>query len=213
MNPKGNLSQPPYSSQTGRSMSRPPSRLPEGYKPGSSLPPGYLPPMRDLQKTGAMVREMDSSKLSRRQIIMLAAGGLVIVLFIAAIAAAFIVQGSLGAIGTSGPDTTLQHYYSDLKLRDYSDAYSLLSPQAQQSRSRADYINNFKQIDGLNGAITEFTIQNDVTKGNQATAHIQFTRDPSQAQVTVDTVQLVQSNGAWLINSIVSENVVPTPAT
>jgi hypothetical protein len=212
MNPKGNLSQPPYSSQTGRSMSRPPSRLPEGYKPGSSLPPGYLPPMRDLQKTGAILRDMDRSKLTRRQIIMLATGAAVVVLFIAALAVAFVIQGSIGTNGASSPDTTLQHYYSDLKVPNYPAAYSLLSPKAQQSRSQAAYVNNFKQIDSLNGTIVEFTIKSDIVKGNQATAVVQFSRDPSQPQFTLDTVQLEQINGTWLIDSIVSINVVPTPS-
>src|SRR5215470_13562647 len=96
----GNLSEPPYSSQTSRPVGRPANKLPAGYKPSSSLPPGYMPPLRDLEKTGAIVNDMKRSKLTRRQIFMLAGGGVVLVLFILVIGvvvgSSLIVQSAIG---------------------------------------------------------------------------------------------------------------------
>ncbi len=209
MRNQGNLSQPPYSSQSSRPVSRPARKLPAGYKPSSSLPPGYLPPLRDLEKTGAIVNDMKRSKLTRRQIFMLAGGAIVLVLFILIIGivvgSSLIVQSAIG-----NPDTTIQHYYADLEAQNYAGAYKLLSPQFQQSKDEQTFINQNQQLDGLAGSIRRFNIESDITHGNHATAVVQYTRDPTQPRLTQDTLQLIQSNGSWVIDGIASQSIVST---
>ena len=209
MRNQGDLSEPPYSSQTSRPVNRPASKLPAGYKPSSSLPPGYLPPLRDLEKTGAIVNEMNQSRLTRRQIFMLAGGAVVLVLFILIIGivvgSSLIVQSAIG-----NPDSTIQHYYADLEAQNYAGAYKLLSPQFQQREDQQTFVNQNQQLAGLGGPIVRFTIVSDITKGNHATAEVQFTRDPTQPRSTQDTLQLVQSNGSWVIDSITAQNIIST---
>jgi hypothetical protein len=206
---QGNLTGPPYSSQTSRPVNRPANKLPAGYKPSSSLPPGYLPPLRDLEKTGAMVNDMKRSKLSRRQIFMLAGGAVALVLFILVIG--FVVGSSLvvqSAIGN--PDTTVQHFYADLNAQNYTGAYKLLSPQFQQRESQQSFASQYQQLEGLGGPIGQITILSDVTSGSHAKAVVQFTRDPTQPRLTQDTLQLIQSNGSWLIDSITTQSIIST---
>ena len=214
MTPKSPLSGSPSNSQVSRPMNRPRSRLPEGYSPGNSLPPGYIPPARDLLADGDRFREQNKrTSLTNRQIMLLAGG--IVALVALVIVVVFAVAGSLfvgNAINGNG-DTTLQRFYSDLESQNYTHAYSLLSPQTQAGQKQDEFVNHFKQLDALNGNIAKFNIVSDTVSGNKATAIVQFTRDPSQPRISVDTIQLVQSNGTWLIDRISSRNIDPTPAT
>jgi hypothetical protein len=194
---------------------RPKSRLPEGYTPNSTLPPGYMPPMSNLQKTGEIARQSERTSLSRRQIFVLATGGVALVVLVAIAATFFIsalfVQGSL-----SGPDTSIDSFYSALKQQDYTRAYGQLSPAQKNAQSVGFFTSHYQQLDSLNGAVSDFTIEQSNTNGDHATATVQVTRSTVQNQVvtvtyTLDTLTLVQNNGAWAIDTITSKALTLTP--
>lgn len=203
--PRGTPTDAPGQSQ----INRPKTRLPEGYTPNSTLPPGYMPPMRDLQKTGAMVRAARKATLSRNQIIGLAAGTAALVIAVAVAGALLIgtifVQNSL-----SGPETTIDTFYSALRSQDFARAYAQLSASQKSAQTESDFAATYQQLDVLSGPVVDFSIDQTTTNGNQATATVQVRRVASQTQITIDTVTLVQTNGTWAISQITSHIAVPT---
>lgn len=206
-----------YGGSSSRPIKRPESRLPTGYspshsippnyRPGNTLPPGYLPPQRDYQRTGAIVRDINRSKLNRRQILLLAtgAGGLFIIVAIVAT----LVLNSLFVQTVGSPSGTIQDFYTQLKAGDYTHAFNQLAPATKASRTQVDFVNYYKQIDTLNGPITKFTVTNLKIDGTHATATVTATRNNDQ-RLAVDQIRLVLIDGTWYMESIVTENKVPT---
>lgn len=200
---------------------RPKSRLPENYSPSSTLPPGYMPPLRDLEKTGAIARKAEKTPLTRNQILGLAAGGIVVVALVAValtlIISTFIVTN---AVNGSGADTAVDNFYSALRGQSYAQAYALLSPAAKDAQSQDGFTSYYTQLDTTYGAIESFTVDAPTTNGNQTTDTVHITRSILQGQTptytyTLDTVHLVQTNGAWTIDSIDSKNlnITATPVS
>ena len=204
--PRGTPPEAPGQSQ----INRPKTRLPEGYTPNSTLPPGYLPPIRDLQKTGAMVRSSRKTVLSRNQIIGLALGAGAIVIAVAVVVTLLI--GTLFVQSTlNSPETTIDAFYSALRSQNYASAYAQLSSTQKNGQSEAIFASHYQQLDVLGGPVVDFTIDQTSTNGNQATATVQIGRSSTQNQITIDTVNLVLSNGTWYINQISSRTVAATP--
>jgi hypothetical protein len=195
----------PY--HASKPVDRPPSRLPEGYSPGSSLPPGYLPPQRDWQRTGEMVRKAQHSKLSRRQILTLAgiAGAILIVIAIvgAIILNTVVAQSSL-------PEPAIEHYFSSLRARDYASAYSFLSPSRRAGLSQQDYIQQSQQLEVINGPVVSFTVDSVTTNGSHATATVHAKRG-NDGRVEVDNLQLVLVDSTWYMDSVTTRMEFPTP--
>ena len=203
--PRGAPSEAPGQSQ----INRPKTRLPEGYTPNSTLPPGYLPPVRDLQRTGAMLRSSRKTVLSRNQIIGLAFGAGAIVIAVAVVVT-FLV-GTLFVQSTlNSPETSIDTFYSALRSQDYATAYAQLSSNQKNVQSEAVFASHYQQLDVLGGPVVDFTIDQTNTSGTQATATVQVNRASTQNQITVDTLSLVQNNGTWYINQIGSRTVAVT---
>ncbi len=208
-------SQPPTdpgSSLSGRSLSeRQSPKIPDGYAPDRSLPAGYAPPARDLQRTGAMAREAARPMLTRRQTIWLAVGGAVLVAIIATVVT--LVIGALFVQNTlSGPETTLDTYYSDLRNQNYGSAYAQLSTTAQHAQSESAFTAYYQQLDLISGTITSFSIDAESTNGSAGSAKVSFTRSNDSHHVTIDHVTLTLVNGTWQISGIVSRTqVAQTP--
>lgn len=193
-------------------INRPDVRLPPGYSPNSSLPPGYQPPHRDLQRSGTLARSARKTTVSRRQAIILALGGLGLILAIVVIAtlviSTIVLQNTVGSA-----ETTLDTYYSALRTQDYTHAYDQLSPTFRSSQTRDNYISQHRQLDVLGGPVVKYSIEHSATNGNHATATVTSNRANSLTSMTVDTIALVKVNGGWYIDSFTSqqESVPSTP--
>jgi hypothetical protein len=193
-------------------INRPKSRLPENYTPDSTLPPGYIPPARDLQKTGAMVRNARHTVLSRNQIITLAVGGGAVILAVA-IAATLLISAIFVQTNLNSPETTVEAFYSALRAQNYTQAYGQLSPTQKNAQSASTFVGYYTQLDVLSGPVVSFTVTQITTNGNQATATVQVSRGASTTLVALDTDTLIQNNGTWYINQIQSHTVAATPTT
>lgn len=193
-------------------MHRPDVRLPPGYSPNSSLPPGYRPPPRDLQRSGSLARSASKTTLNRRQAILLALGGLGLIVAIMVVAtlviSTIVLQNTVGSA-----ETTLDTYYSALRTQDYAHAYDQLSPNRRAAQTQANYISQRQQLDVLGGPIVKFTIDHSATNGNHATATVTSNRANTLTRMTVDSITLIKVNGTWYIDSFTSqeENVSATP--
>jgi hypothetical protein len=192
---------------------RPKSRLPEGYSPSSTLPPGYMPPLRDLEKTGAIARKASKTPLTRNQVLGLAAGGIVVVALVA-VALTLIISALIvnNAVGGSGADTAVDNFYSALRSQSYTQAYAMLSPAYKADESQDAFTSYYTQLDTTEGTISAFTVDTPTTSGNQTLDTVHVTRSILQGQTPVDTymldtVHLVQTNGAWTIDSVDSKNL------
>ena len=206
--PRGAPPEAPGQSQ----INRPKTRLPEGYTPNSTLPPGYLPPVRDLQKTGAMLRSSRKTVLSRNQIIGLAIGAGAMIIAIAVVVTLLI--GTLFVQSTlNSPETTIDSFYSALRSQNYAQAYDQLSSAQKSAQSEAVFASHYQQLDVLSGPVVDFTIDQTTTTGNQATSTIQVRRAATQSQIAIDTLTLVQSNGTWYVSQISSRTLAVTPTT
>lgn len=184
-------------------ISRPPTQLPEGYSPPAP-PPGYLPRRPTLQTSGALAKSSRRTALSRRQIVALAlsVAGIITGLVIAAL----ILVNTLVFQTTTSPETTVQTFYSALVTQDYAHAYDQLAPSAKAAQSEEHFASHYTQLDILGGPVANFTINGVTTNGAHASVTIVFHRVNMPGRETVDTAQLAQSNGAWLITSIVSHD-------
>jgi hypothetical protein len=209
-------SQPPMdpaSSIAGRSLSGyQPPKVPEGYTPDRSLPPGYIPPAHDLQRTGAMARDAARPMLTRRQTIWLVVGGAALVAIIATVVT--LVIGTLFLQNTlSGPETALDTYYSDLRNQNYVSAYAQLSATAQRAQSESDFAAYYQQLDLVGGTITSFSIDASSTSGSTGSAQVSISRSNDSHHVTIDQVTLIDTNGTWQISGITSRTSTASPTS
>ncbi len=187
------------------------------HRPGSSLPPGYVPPHRgDLQETGMLARGTRKTTFTRRQLLWLVGGAVGFVVVIAIVATIALSSLVIQATISATPDTVLSTFYSSLRTQDYTQAYSVMAPNYRALHDEASFASRFSQIDVLNGSIVSFEIQTTTTSGNRATATILVHRSSSAtapATTTQDTVQMELNSGSWYIDSIVTSTQISTPAT
>lgn len=185
-------------------ITRPPRQLPPGYTP-PALHPGYTPRRPDLQTSGALAKAARRGVLSRAQLVALALGaaGLLAALVIATL----IVVSTVLVQATTSPETAAQTFYGALVTQDYPHAYAQLSPSAQVTQSQTQFANHYEQLDTLSGPVARFTIGAVSVNGGHATVTVTYYRAANASHATLDTLQLTQHNGVWLIDSIASREV------
>lgn len=189
---------------------RPDVSIPPDYAPGHSLPKGYMPHAHDLQTTHEMLLRSRQNKLSRNQVIALAIGAMAIIAVVTvigmAIASALLLQG-----GTATPESTIQTFYDELRARDYSHAYQMLSTQADKQITSSAFADRYTQLDVIRGPIASFTIHSSTVQGATATEIVNVTRNNAGGIQEVDTVTLQLNNATWYIEAIATQNNAPPP--
>ncbi len=194
-----------------RPIPRPDRSLPPGYiPPASALPKGYRPPRPDLQRSSELARPASRPWISRRQFVLLA---LALGIFIALVAggAAYAFTTNNASLAPSGnPRTTVTSFYTALSHQDYTHAYDLLAPVAQQAESRDAFIQRYLQLDQVGGGIATYTLGDSQQQGSSATISVLVTRHGSSGHPTVDIVQLTQTNRQWSIVSIATHTQTAT---
>ncbi|HLW00534.1 MAG TPA: hypothetical protein VKT82_17885 [Ktedonobacterales bacterium] len=132
--------------------------------------------------------------------VILAIIGVVVILSCLGVGAAVTVN--LLSIQTSlnSPQATVDDFYSALHVKDYQTAYDQLSSGYQSRLTQSSFRATFELI----GTIESYQVSNVQTQSSQASATVKVTLvAPDGGTVNeTKTVQLVQENGNWKINSV-----------
>ncbi len=125
--------------------------------------------------------------------------------------AATVLIGSLWVQGQLGdPSVTVQNYYTALKQKNYSSAYTYLSKKAQGQTSLDAFSDAYGSYDRVDGIIEQHIVTS--TKITSDTAVVMVTivrrgRDRAQQQ----SVQLVKEGSDWRIDGLTLTGNIPIP--
>jgi hypothetical protein len=125
--------------------------------------------------------------------------------------AAVIWTTTLVQTGFSDPANTVQQFYSALHETNYSQAYSYFSKNAKAHISQGAFIDLYSSYDRIDGIVQDFPIQSTTQKGNTAVVVALVTRRGDGATGQLQTLNLVNSSGDWLIDGIAMGATIPLP--
>lgn len=140
-------------------------------------------------------------------------GGLGAVAVVALLLTAILITAGGLALQNSlnDPSSTADQFYSALHQKDYQQAYSYLSKNAQAHLSQTTFANQYGSLDTTQGIVDSYTVSSSSTKGNTATVTMIVVRRGDLTTGQQQTLTLVQQNGDWRIDSIVLGGTVPAP--
>lgn len=111
--------------------------------------------------------------------------------------------------GFSDPQNTVQQFYGALHQTNYTQAYSYFSNNAKAHLSKDSFEDLYSGYDRVDGIIQDFPVQSSAVKGNTAQVLVLVTRRGDDNTGQLQTLHLVNSHGAWFIDSIVMGSTVP----
>jgi hypothetical protein len=116
------------------------------------------------------------------------------------------VQNSL-----NDPSNTADKFFSALHQKDYQQAYSYLSPNAQAHLSEAAFANQYGSLDATQGIVDSYTLSSSRINGGTATITMLVVRRGNLTVGQQQTLTLIQQNGNWLIDGIALGGTIPAP--
>jgi hypothetical protein len=125
--------------------------------------------------------------------------------------AAVIWANTLVQTGFSDPANTVQQFYSALHETNYSQAYTYFTKNAKAHLSEDAFTDLYSGYDRVDGIIQYFPIQSTAQKGNTAVVVALVTRRGDNQTGQLQTLNLVNSSGSWLIDGIVTGATIPLP--
>lgn len=150
------------------------------------------------------------SRTTTRALILTGAGVVALVICVLG-TAAVIWANTLVRTGFSDPANTVQQFYSALHETNYGQAYSYLSKNAKAHLSEAAFIDLYSGYDRVDGIVQDFPIQSTAQKGNAAVVVVVVTRRGDDETGQLQTLNLVNSTGGWLIDGIAIGATIPLP--
>lgn len=107
---------------------------------------------------------------------------------------------------TSAPVNVSKQLVSDIQSKNATDAYNLLSPEAQKTVSSADFAKIVDQIGPiLNGAPKMQSKEVSAATGDNQTAKVVYQIKGSDGVTYNFTVSLAKNNGKWLVQNFDSK--------
>lgn len=123
-----------------------------------------------------------------------------IVLAIIVVVLAVGTGGVVYLINQSSPSHTLQAICDDFKYGDYDALYHQLTPAVQNTYLEEQFDQGGQQIANSKGGVESCTVSTVSEQGASATGTIVLTYGNGSTET--DTVQLVNENGTWKIQSL-----------
>jgi hypothetical protein len=150
------------------------------------------------------------SRTTNRALILTGAGVVALVICVLG-TAAVIWANSLVQTGFSDPANTVQQFYSALHQTNYSQAYGYFSKNAKEHLSENAFIDLYSGYDRIDGIVQDFPIQSTAQKGSTAVVVALVTRRGDNETGQLQTLNLVNSSGSWLIDGIMIGATIPLP--